>query len=104
MAYQIVMYKEKRIGIYDTEKNIYIKHGVKKSKHLFKKMDAWGVDQNTFENILKPECRIIIEEVEERKRYETTHEKMKAEGEYLNFGEHALQIFLPREKWTVTNM
>lgn len=104
MAYHLVMFKEKRIGIYDTDKNVYIKHGVKLSKHLFKKLDAWGVDENTFKNILKPGCHIVIEEVEERKRYETTREIMDAEGEYMNFGEHGLQRFLPREKWTVTRM
>ena len=104
MAYQIVMFRERRIGLYNTERNIFIKHGVKKSKHLFLKMDAWGVDENTFKNILKPGCRIIVEEVEENKRYETTKEKMLADGQYMNFGEHGLQLFLPRNKWTVSDM
>lgn len=104
MAYHLVMFKEKRIGIYDTDKNIYIKHGVKKSKHFFKKLEAWGVDENTFKNILKPGCRIVIEEVEERKRYETDKETMGLNGTYMNFDKHGLQLFLPIAEWKVTRM
>lgn len=104
MAYIMIQLDGKNIGLYDTEKNIYIKHGVKKSKHLFKKANAWGVDENTFKNILKPEAKIVIEEVEERKRYETDKETMGLNGQYLNFGKHGLQIFLPLEEWKVTEM
>lgn len=71
MAYIMIQHDGKNIGLYDTDRNVYIKHGIKKSKHFFKKLKAWGVDSVTFRNILKPEARIVIEEVEERKRYET---------------------------------
>ena len=102
MAIQLIYFKEKRIGVYDTDRNTFTKYGVKKSKHLHKIMNAWGVDENTFNNILKPCCRIIIHECEENKVYETSKGTMERLGEYRNFGEHGLQIFLPLEDWKIT--
>lgn len=104
MAYIMIQHDGKNIGLYDTDSNVYIKHGVKKSKHFFKKLKAWGVDSVTFRNILKPEARIVIEEVEERKRYETDKETMGLNGEYMNFGKHGIQIFLPVTEWKVTDL
>ena len=100
----MVQHDGKNIGIYDTEKNVYTKHGVKKSKHFFKKLNAWGVDENTFRNILKPEARIVIDEVEEKKRYETDKETMGLNGSYMRFGKHGTQIFLPVDEWEITPM
>lgn len=100
----MIQHDGKNIGLYDTDRNVYTKHGVKKSKHFFKKLNAWGVDERTFKNILMSDARIVIEEVEERKRYETDKETMGLNGEYMNFGKHGLQIFLPINDWKVTEM
>jgi len=90
--------------MYDTEKNLFIKHGVKKSKHLFKKGEMWGVDAYAFDYIMKPGCKIVVEEVEERKRYETTWEVVKKIGVYRHFKKYGTQVFLPLSEWKVSQL
>lgn len=97
--YQIIRIGNKTIGIYNQKDNIFMKHGVKKSKHIFKKMDAWGIDATIIDTILKPECKIIINEVEEKVAYQTTLETFKEKGRYLNYKDFGLQVFLPLDEW-----
>lgn len=94
----------KNIGMYDKDRNVFFKHGVKESKHLYKTSDAWGIDGLTFQNVLQPGCRIVIEETEKRIRYETTKETALQFGHFLHFKEHGLQFFIPREYFKKSNL
>lgn len=95
----------KSIGTYNETTGIFYKE-VSKSKHLFRVLDAWGIDAHTLETL--PEtARIIIDDKEERKRYEVSKMVFDTFGEYYHFkGEedHKVQKFLRRASFTVTDL
>lgn len=73
---------------------------VKESKHLFIKGDAWGIDAKYFTDVLLPRnTKIIVEDTENNKVYETTAEEMKKHGFYMTFKGHEPQIFLSRRNF-----
>jgi hypothetical protein len=70
---------------------------VRAGAHLFRKLDAWGCDEQIFRETLAGQCDTIrIEDVESGITYTTTFETYKKFGRYKNFPPHGLQIFLPR--------
>lgn len=71
------------------------------SKHLFRVLNAWGIDSQTLSSI-PAGTKIEIHEQEENKVYKTTKEAYIEHGQYYHFKEpradHRTQLFLPR-KW-----
>lgn len=86
--------QQKKIGrIY----NKRFQKTVKKSRHLFKKSDSWGIDADIFTKYLEPENLIIqFSETEEGISYFTTASIYRKYGHFLHFTGHDAQIFLPR--------
>jgi hypothetical protein len=93
----------KVIGILDDKKRIF-KKVVWKSKHLFRTLDAWGIDATFFNEVLLPNNYIIqVYDKEENVVYETTAENIKKHGYFYHFKnkkeDYRIQIFLPRIYW-----
>ena len=109
MKVEIGKGKNKRmIGEIFPEERFFRKK-VKLSVHLFKKLDAFGIDARYFTNVLLPlNYNIEIFESEEGRIYEVEAETFKKHGEYLHFKEkkedHNSQIFLSRRYWKVSRM
>jgi hypothetical protein len=73
--------------------NTFIK-SVKKSKHLFKKLNAWGIDKAVLEQLLNDGVENIeIKETEEKKSYKAKLTEFNKYGEVADFG-HGVQVFL----------
>jgi len=95
------------IGMEDYINRIFDKD-VKKSKHLFRKFDAWGIDAGYFKDVLlQCEYTIRIFESEEGIMYKITAKewdklvnKKDNMAQYLHFKQgnvdHRAQTFLPR--------
>lgn len=92
------MLGKKNIG--ELEDGVFCKE-VLLSKHLFRVLDAFGVDSQTLAS-LPAGTKIEIHEEEENKVYKTTKEEYLEHGQYYHFKEprtdHRTQLFLPR-KW-----
>ena len=93
------------IGMFYSDINMFVKR-VKLSKHLFKVLDAWGIDSDFFTDVLLPRnISIKVVEEEERKEYTITAEKFKQKGQYSHFKnknrDDRAQIFCPRRFWDV---
>lgn len=75
----------------------------KKSKHLFRKLNAWGVDYEVLNTKLPSDAVIDVFETEERLHYRTTVKHFKEVGTVLHFKEgtrdHYTQVFLPLSEW-----
>lgn len=76
-----------------------------KSRHLFRALDAWGVDSNVLHK-LPNGTKIEVHELEEDKWYRTTKEEFLRLGEqYLHFRgpseDYLTQLFLRREHWNI---
>ena len=95
----IIRLDKKVIGILDWQKRVFVKE-VKESKHLFRKLDSWGIDAKFFEDVLLPNnYKIRIIDKERNIVYETDAETFKKNGYYLHFKgkeDYRTQIFLPR--------
>jgi len=94
---------ERVIGFLDTEKGVFQKT-IYKSKHLFRKFDAIGIDSDYFTDVLLPnKYDIEVWEKEENFIYEINAEQFKHYGFYFHFKEkkedHHAQIFLSRRHW-----
>lgn len=93
---------KKLIGTYD---NGVFRKDVLVSRHLFRVLDAWGVDSKTLHSL--PEgSKIVLDSVEEGKWYTTTKEEFLELGEaYLHFKQpkedYRTQLFLKRYHWRV---
>jgi hypothetical protein len=92
-------YKDKRIG--SLKEGVFRKQ-VKKSKHLMRMNDSWGIQLDALNKLKDSGCtEIRIWETEENKVYSIPFEKLWKEGQVMLFdGE---QAFLPRSEWTITN-
>lgn len=87
----------KKIG---TLKDGVYRKKVKGSIHLFRKLDAWGVDAEFFNNDLKDKANDIrILDTEEQTIYSVKVKYMEMHGQYLHFKPHRAQFFLPRKYW-----
>jgi hypothetical protein len=96
------------IGELFPEQHLF-KKNVALSKHLFKKMDAWGIDAQYFTDVLKPNnYDIEIYECEEKKIYKTTAEQFVKKGQHYHFINQGIdnraQIFLSRRFWQVLSI
>ena len=82
------------IGNADKDRKVFTKH-VQKSKHLFKKLDAWGIDAEVLDKLVEKDYRIIVKDRDESKNYYVTASEWKEKGDYLHFKPHRAQVFLP---------
>lgn len=73
---------------------IYCKQ-VKKSKHLLRKWDAWGIDQTILDDLVKEGIlEIAIYELEENAVYTVSVKDFIEKGILADFG-YSKQVFLP---------
>lgn len=80
---------------------------VRKSKHLFKIQDAWGIDALYFREVLQPNNYLIrILDLDDRTLYELSAKDFKKYGQHYHFkkGEidHLAQIFCSRTRFKKT--
>jgi len=89
---------KKMIG--SLEGNVFSKE-VMKSKHLFRTLNAWGIDAKVLSQ-LPADTKIVIHEREEDLLYTTTRGEYALHGAYFHFQQpredHDTQQFLPL-KW-----
>jgi len=102
-TYQVRIGK-KIIGSVDRENKVYAKQ-VDIKKHLYRNLDAWGIDAEFFKNELLPEnYRIRLFEKQEQRVYETDARTIEEKGTWYHFKtaevDYGAQIFLPRQYWT----
>ena len=75
------------------------------SKHLYKKLDAWGLDCKAYDGMVADQglhtVRII--DLDTKTTYATHAENFKKYGTILHFKPHRSQVFLPLKYWTVEN-
>jgi hypothetical protein len=77
-----------------------ISHGifckqVKKSKHLLRKWNAWGIDQTILDDLVKEGIQeIAIYELEENTVYSVSVKDFVEKGILADFG-YSNQVFLP---------
>ena len=93
-------------GILDENRNVFKKH-VRESTHLFRKLDAWGIDAEIYNNILKPRnAEIVVHDDETGRMYMTRASRVAQYGRYFHFKDdkqsHKAQIFLSRAYWDRT--
>jgi len=91
---------ERLIGILDDGRRIFTKH-VRESKHLFRKLDAWGIDAQVFtEQLLPIKATIRVIDAETGTTYQVGSSVFHEHGSFLHFKDglntHRAQIFLPR--------
>lgn len=73
---------------------------VKQSKHLYRKLDAWGIDSEIFNHVLKEKANDIrFLDTEENIIYSVKVKYMEMNMTYLHFKPHRAQVFLPRKFW-----
>ena len=94
---------ERVIGELDLDRKIFFKT-VRFSKHLYKKLDAWGIDAQYFKDVLLPNnIWVSIYDEEIGMWYGAWSQEIEKHGTHLHFkdkGEdHRAQIFLPRSYW-----
>ena len=88
----------KNIGLVDKEHKLFIKE-VSRAKHLFKKMQAWGIDARVFEKLIERGYDVVVHDRDTNGRYRQSAKVIKEKGTYLHFKGHGAQIFLPLEMW-----
>lgn len=72
----------------------------KKSKHLMRKFNAWGINADIFEKVYKDGCQSIrILDEESNDVYSAPVSEYKAHGIFADFD--GLQIFLPLDYWKI---
>lgn len=94
---------KKKIGEYNPDLKMFFKE-VMKSKHFFRVLQTWGIDNDVL-NQLPIDTQIIIKELEEKKQYFTMKGKYDMFGQYYHFKglktDHRTQKFLPLEHFEV---
>ena len=94
--------KERVVGTQYSKEKLFVKE-VYESRHLFRILDAWGLDSDYFTNVLLPNNYTIqIKDRETKKTYTIKAEKLKKKGLYYHFKKqdnYGSQIFCPRRFW-----
>lgn len=88
----------RKIGFVKDDKFYSIRE---KSVHLFRKLNAWGIDYKAFVGIQEQfgVRKVIIIDTENGFEYEQDVGVIEEFGEKLNFKPHRTQIFLPLKHW-----
>lgn len=97
------MSDERKIGFADIKTKIFTKW-IYKSKHIFKALDAIGIDADYFTTVLLPkDYTIKVIEKETGNIYSIKAKIIKKKGEYYHFknekSDDRAQIFCPRKFW-----
>lgn len=72
----------------------------KYSRHFMHKMKAWGLDHETFrELVCKGLRKVVIYEREEKKHYTADRKVIEEMATFYQFGLNKLQIFLREDLW-----
>jgi hypothetical protein len=100
-----VVYRRNGKNVGELYQNVLYKK-VKASRHLFKALDAWGVDAKLLEKVLIPTDAVIsITDTEEKKQYLIKSSYAKRVGLFYHFKElkedHGTQIFIQRKEFNV---
>jgi len=99
----IIKINNKTIGKLFKERKQFVKT-VKLSKHLFRILDAWGIDWGFFEGTLLPEdYEILIIDKENNINYYSRAKEFRTNGLIREYGQHGTQIFLPRKYFSTKN-
>jgi len=97
--------QERMIGLLFPKLKLFVKT-VYESRHLFRVLDAWGIDAKYFSDVLLPNnYKIRVVDKETGKIYTIQAETIKKKGEFYHFkreqeDDHA-QIFCARRHWEV---
>jgi hypothetical protein len=74
-----------------------------KEKHLFRKLNAWGLDSDVLDRLVTLDGEIRILDKDEGTIYTTTAKHFKEKGQYFHFKDekkdHKTQLFLPLSEW-----
>lgn len=93
--------KWRPIGSIDHDNRRYEKL-VRSSKHLFRVLDAFGIDAELFTTTLEPlDYGIFIHDKDEGVTYTTSSATFSQYGVYKEFKPHRKQIFLPRKHFSI---
>lgn len=77
---------------------------IKGSKHIYRKLDAIGIDAKIFKDVLLGQTKQIrVLDTDENMVYFVSTELFDKKGEYLHFPPHRAQIFLSRRYWDKEN-
>ncbi len=94
---------KRMIGDYDPKKKLFFKE-VKKSKDLFRKLNAWAIDSKFFNDVLLPQnINIHIHEKERGFDYKITAKEFNTHCHYLHFVGQLAQVFCPIHYFTITD-
>ena len=91
--------KGKRL-IGNIEDGVFTSHR-QSSKHLYNKLNAWGIDCKAYDGLLvdKQLHTIRIIDKDTGITYSTHAENFKKYGTILHFKPHRVQVFLPLKYW-----
>ncbi len=96
---EIIQHNGEKRMIGQIKDRVYMKE-VWESKHLYRKLDAWGIDSEVFNGMLNQETdMLVVFDKQNSLFYEVSTKDFKAKGTYLHFKPHRAQIFLPRSQW-----
>lgn len=89
------------IGSFDANKRL-LSMVRKESLHLFRALDAWGLDVVVFMDLYQKHRlqKIRIEDVETGTVYEVTAKEFNSWATLLECKPHRTQLLLPRSRWT----
>ena len=92
-------YGHKVVGtMYD---GVVTKH-VKKSQHLYRKLDAWSIDKKAFQDWREFGLQyLVIIDDESETEYRASAEMFEAHAQEIDHG-HGVQWALPRKHWSKT--
>lgn len=86
------------VGKLDPEENVFYK-SVKPSKHLFRSLNAYGMDQELLGKLAARGADIVVRDTENDRTYRTTARHWEQVGEHRAFPGHGAQVFLPLDKF-----
>ena len=92
--------RERVVG--DISEGVFYKK-VKESVHLYRGLDAWGIDERLFKTVILANTHLMkILDTENNRLYEIEPKVFKEKGLYRNHKPFGAQIFLPRKYWRIT--
>jgi hypothetical protein len=73
----------------------------KRSKHFYRKLGAWGIDEKAFKGLRLEHGlqKVVLFDKESNSRLEATAQDFEEKGHYLHFKPYRLQIFLEEQYW-----
>lgn len=92
--------KKRKLGIIDGK--TFIAMPRKKSRHLFKKLNAWGASYNLLQTLKELGVEeFMIPEKENKETYSISIDKYLKDGTVMKFGNFETQVFVPVDKFEI---